>query len=261
MLSERLGEAGRQSGSPVADLGATRNGWLQTALRAHELTCNGQSLRFSQPHLSTSPGPSVLPQWPVPCGPMQSCCWGWPLESLAPLSIPRPRWSTILRSMESGSLEGAWLCKPEGQDVNTLWVNSGQWETREGKVPAGEFPLHTPSDGRLWCVVFGSAYLGVFHVAKKLAVSSWSNSQHHDVRPYVTSHPPVTHFTVSLSHSLRSPFPGSHQHLILALGSVWKRTWTKSHWTALLYLKKTSGLAPADTFSLITWCSPTPIPW
>lgn len=95
---------------------------------------------------------------------------------------------------------------------------------------------------------FGSAYLGVFHVAKKLAVSSWSNSRHHNIRPCATSHPPVTHFTVSQSHSLRLPFPGSHQHLILALGSVWKRTWTKSHCTALLYLKKTSGPAPADTF-------------
>lgn len=114
-------------------------------------------------------------------------------------------------------------------------------------------------DSEVW--VFGSAHLGVFHVAKKLAISSWSNSQHHDVRPCATSHLPATHFTVSLSHSLRLPFPGSHQHLILALGSVWKRTWTKSHWTALLYLKKTSGPAPADTFSLITWCSPTPIPW
>ena len=163
---------------------------------AHEVTYNGRSL--SLPHSL-----SLTCQPALGCSAtMTSSMWAHAVlllrltpEVLAPLSIPRPRWSATPWSAESGSLEGTWWHKPEGQGVNTLWVNSVQRETREGRVPAGEFPPHTPSDVRLWTWLFGSAYLRVVHVAKKLAVSSWSNSQHHNVRPCATSHPPVTDFT------------------------------------------------------------------
>lgn len=44
------------------------------------------------------------------------------------------------------------------------------------------------------------AYLKMFHVAEKLAVSSRSNGQLHNVRPCVISHPSLTHFAFPLSH-------------------------------------------------------------
>lgn len=137
--------------------GATDDGRSQTDLRsttghlywAHLIYC----LRLSQPYLPIGP-------WPLfcinhyhndrvhvdPCSPAAwADTWSLWLFLVLPESGEAPHHKA--RNLALQKVPRDAIQKYKG--VNTPWVDFVQWETREGRVLADEFPLHTPSNGLL----------------------------------------------------------------------------------------------------------------